>query len=306
MIMNDEKTLKFNKTAGIVCIVMAFIFAATFITGTFTDHRIAPVLFSDMNMGALIVSTVGIYIFCAFYAFFFGALFSQAVNLPKENKKRTGYIAAVIVIGLIALLICGGSVLDINNLGGIFPFIHRDVPQMIIMLLVGMLPVSVIGYLSCKKRTDALLAKHLILVLSAMTVSFLLYELVKVGLPRPRYRLIAKGHEGINFHKWYSPIKNKAELIAKYGINKDDFKSFPSGHTSNSIMNITLFPALGLIYPKLKERLMLMFVMGLCVGIAVLLSRMILGAHFLSDVSCGGFIASVVSAVYYRLYKKIS
>ena len=33
---------------------------------------------------------------------------------------------------------------------------------------------------------------------------------------------------------------------------------------------------------------------------------MILGAHFLSDVSCGGFIASVVSAVYYRLYKKIS
>ena len=304
--MNDEKTLKFNKTAGIISIVMACIFAVTFVTGTFTDEKIAPVLFSDMNMGALIVSTVGIYIFCAFYAFFFGALFSQAVNLPKENKKRTGYIILVTVIGLIALLICGGSVLDINNLGGIFPAVHRDVPQMIIMLLVGMLPVSVIGYLACKKRTDALLAKHLILVLSAMTVSFLLYELVKVGLPRPRYRLISKGHEGIGFRRWYAPIKNKAELIAKYGINKDDFKSFPSGHTSNSIMNITLFPALGLVYRKLKERSMLMLVMGLCVGIAVLISRMVLGAHFLSDVSCGGFTASVVSAVYYRLYKKIS
>lgn len=304
--MNDEKTLKFNKTAGIISIVMACIFAVTFVIGTFTDHKIAPVLFSDKNMGALIVSTVGIYIFCAFYAFFFGALFSQAVNLPNENKKRTLYIVLVIVTGLVALLICGGSVLDINNLGGIFPVVQRNVPQMIIMLIVGLLPISAIGYMSCKKRTDALLAKHLLLVLTAMTVSFFLYELVKMGLPRPRYRLIAKGHEGIDFHKWYDPVKNKAELIAKHGINKDDFKSFPSGHTSNSIMNLTLFPALGLVYPKLKDRSMLLLVMGLCVGIAVLLSRMVLGAHFLSDVSCGGFTASVVSAVYYRLYRKIS
>lgn len=304
--MNDEKTLRFNKTAGIICVIMACTFAATFVIGTFTDHRIAPVLFSDKNLGALIVSTVGIYIFCALYAFFFGALLSQAVNLPKEHKKRKGYIIATVVLGLITLLICGGSVLDINNLGGIFPFIHRDVPQMIIMLLVGLLPISYIGYRSCKKRTDALLAKHLLLVLSAMTFSFFLYELVKMGLPRPRYRLIAKGHEGIDFHRWYNPIKNKMELIAKYGINKDDFKSFPSGHTSNSIMNITLFPALGLVYPKLRERSMFLLVLGICVGISVLLSRMVLGAHFLSDVSCGGFIASVVSAVYYRLYKKIS
>ena len=304
--MNDEKTLKFNKAAGIISIVMACIFAVAFVIGTFTDHKIAPVLFSDKNMGALIVSTVGIYIFCAFYAFFFGALFSQAVNLPKENKKRTLYIVLVIVTGLVALLICGGSVLDINNLGGIFPVVQRNVPQMIIMLIAGLLPISAIGYMSCKKRTDALLAKHLLLVLTAMTVSFFLYELVKMGLPRPRYRLIAKGHEGIVFHKWYDPVKNKAELIAKHGINKDDFKSFPSGHTSNSIMNLTLFPALGLVYPKLKDRSMLLLVMGLCVGIAVLLSRMVLGAHFLSDVSCGGFTASVVSAVYYRLYRKIS
>jgi len=304
--MNDGKTLKFNKTAGIISIVMACIFAATFVIGTFTDHKIAPALFHDMNIGALIVSTVGIYIFCAFYAFFFGALFSQAVNLPKEHKRRTLYITLIIILGTVTLLICGGSVLDINNLGGIFPFVQRDVPQMIIMFIVGLLPVSAIGYLSCKKRSDAMLAKHLILVLSAMTVSFFLYELVKMGLPRPRYRLVSKGYEGISFRRWYEPVKNKAELIARHNINKDDFKSFPSGHTSNSIMNITLFPALGLVYPKLKEKSMFMLVLGLCVGIAVLLSRMILGAHFLSDVSCGGFVASVVSAVYYRLYKKIS
>ena len=172
--MNDEKTLKFNKTAGIICIVMACIFVVTFIIGTFTDHRIAPFLFHDKDLGALIVSTVGIYIFCAFYAFFFGALLSQAVNLPKQHRRRTLYITLIIVLGSVTLLICGGSVLDINNLGGIFPQVERNVPQMIIMLVVGLLPISAIGYKACKKRTDALLAKHLILVLSAMTISFFL------------------------------------------------------------------------------------------------------------------------------------
>lgn len=305
MSMDDEKTLKFNKAAGIISIISACIFAVTFVLGTFLDYRIAPALFSDKNFTWLIVTTLGIYIFCAFYAFFFGALLSQAVNVPKSKNKRTGYIIAVTVIGLIAMLICGGSVLDINNLGSIIPGVQRDVPQMIIMLVVGLLPISLLGYTACKKRSDALLAKRLILVLSAMTVSFLLYEMIKIGLPRPRYRLLAKGYEGIDFHRWYDPIKNKAELIAKYGINKDDFKSFPSGHTSNSIMNLALFPALGLVYPSLKRRSMLLLVLGVFVGITVLISRMVLGAHFLSDVSCGGFTASVVSAVYYRVYNKI-
>ena len=303
--MCNEKDLKFNKAAGIISIVMACVFALTFITGTFLDYQIAPALFSDKNFTWLIVTTLGIYIFCAFYAFFFGALLSQAVNVPESKNKRTGSVIAVTVTGLIAMLICGGSVLDINNLGSIIPGVQRDVPQMIIMLVVGLLPVSLLGYIACRKRSEALLAKRLILVLSAMTVSFLLYELIKIGLPRPRYRLLAKGYEGIDFHRWYDPIKNKTELIARYGINKDDFKSFPSGHTSNSFMNLALFPALGLVYPNLKKRSMLLLVLGVCVGITVLLSRMVLGAHFLSDVSCGGFTASVVSAVYYRVYNKI-
>lgn len=303
--MKEEKTQRFNNTAYIISIVMACVFVVTLILGTFLDSKIAPVMFSDMNLAGLIVSTAGIYIFCAFYAFFFGALFGQTINLPKGHKKRSLYIVAVTVIGLIALLICGGSVLDINNLGGIFPQVRRDVPQMILMLIIGLIPISLLGFVASKKRTDPKLAKHLLLVLSAMTLSFVLYELIKVGLPRPRYRLLAKGHEGVDFHKWYSPVRNKAELIAKHGINKDDFKSFPSGHTSNGIMNITLFPALGLVYPKLKEKSMLLLVLGICVGIAVLISRMVLGAHFLSDVSCGGFTASVVCAAYYKISNKI-
>lgn len=304
--MNDEKTVRFSKTAGRICIAMACVFAVTFITGTFLDIKIAPVIFSDSNLAALWLSTIGIYIFCAAYAFYFGALLSQVIKIPEKKSSKILFALLVIVLGIIVLLICGGSVLDINNLGGIFPAVRKDVPQMIIMLFAGLLPISVIGFMSCRKRKDSNLLKNLILVLSAMSVTFLTYESIKTGLPRPRYRLIARGYEEIGFHKWFDPIKNKSELIAKYGIIKDDFKSFPSGHTANSVTNAFLFPSLALVYPKLKDRYMLLFVMGIIVALATLLSRMILGAHFLSDVSAGGFIAAFFSALYYRLRRKIN
>lgn len=304
--MNDEKTMKFNKKAEIVCVIMACFFAVTFVTGTFLDYRIAPVLFRDSDMIALTASTFGIYVFCAAYAFYFGALMSQAVSVPATKKGRIKWGIITGIVAFAALLICGGSVLDVNNLGGIFHGVDRTVPQMIIMLIVGLMPIFFIGYRSCMKRKDAKLAKHLLLVLVAMTAVFLMYELVKVGLPRPRYRLLARNFEGIEFRRWYAPVKNKAELIAKYKINKDDFKSFPSGHTANNVANAFIFPALALTYPKLKDKRVLLFIIGMIIAVSTLLSRMILGAHFLSDVSCGGFIASVISALYYRFYRKIS
>lgn len=304
--MNDEKTIRFGKTAGKICIAMACIFAVTFLIGTFLDIKIAPVIFSDSNLVALWMSTIGLYIFCAAFAFYFGALLTQAINVPEKKNNKILFGLLVTVLGIIVLLICGGSVLDINNLGGIFPSVGKEAPEMIIMLLIGLLPVSVIGFMSCRKRKDVHLLKHLILVLSAMSITFLTYEFVKAGLPRPRYRLIARGYEEIGFHKWFDPIKNKAELIAKYGIVKDDFKSFPSGHTANSVANAFIFPSLALVYPKLKDRYTLLFVMGLIVALLTLLSRMILGAHFLSDISAGGFIASVFAALYYRLRRTIS
>jgi len=297
--MSDEKLTNFGKTAGRVSVGLAVLFAITFAVGTFLDRDIAAAVFSKGNIAALAVSTLGIYVYCGAYSFYFGAALSQTLKV-ETRPKRIIYSIIVAVLGTIVMIIAGGSVLDVNNLGGIFPKVTRNVPQMAIVFFVVFLPLAVIGFVVAKKNADPTLGRRIVLMLNCMTLLFLCYELIKLGMPRPRFRLISQGIEGIDFHAWYDPISNKEELISTWGINSDDLKSFPSGHTANAIMSITILPGLALVIPALKKRINLLFISGLIFGFVVLLSRMVLGAHFLSDVSVGGFIASVASAIYYK------
>lgn len=297
--MTDANRMSFNKTAGRVSVCLAALFAVTFVAGTFLDHTIAAAVFSGGNVAALAVSTLGIYVFCGAYSFYFGAALSQALKVTPRSK-RLCYSTVVVILGVVVMLAAGGSILDVNNLGGIFPQVHRDVPQMLIAFFAGFFPISVIGFLLGKKNEDPSLGRRLVLILNCMTVMFIAYELIKLGMPRPRFRLISRDIGGIGFHAWYDPIKNKEELISAFGINRDDFKSFPSGHTANAVMSIAILPGLAVVVPALKKRLGLLLIAGIVFGFVVLASRMVLGAHFLSDVSVGGFIACVTSAVYYR------
>ena len=171
---------------------------------------------------------------------------------------------------------------------------------MAITFFVVFLPVAVVGFVFGKKSTDPRLGRRIVLILNCMVIMFLAYELIKTGMPRPRFRLVSQNIEGIGFHAWFDPIQNKNDLISAFNLNGDDFKSFPSGHTANGIMSIAVLPGLAAVVPALKKRMTLLFFVGLVFGFAVLASRMVLGAHFLSDVSVGGFIASVASAVYYK------
>ena len=297
--MPEESNLKFGKVAGRISVCLAVFFAVTFAVGTVFDHQVATAVFSGGNVVALAISSLGIYVFCGAFSFYFGAALSQALKVSPRSKRNL-YSTVVIILGTVVMIIAGGSILDVNNLGGIFPQVHRDVPQMLIVFFFVFLPLAVIGFLFGRKNDDPTLGRRIVLILNCMAVLFIIYEIIKMGLPRPRFRLISREIEGIGFHAWYDPIRNKDEFISAFGINADDFKSFPSGHTANAFISIAILPGLAVVIPALKKRLMLLLVISIVFGFIVLASRMVLGAHFLSDVSVGGFIASVVSAVYYR------
>ena len=302
--MTDDNRLRFGRTAGRIAVCMAVFFAVTFVIGTFFDHPIASAIFSGGNIPALAVSSLGIYVFCGAFSFYFGAALSQSLKVANELR-RVLYSAFVIFFGVIVMVIAGGSLLDINNLGGIFPQLHRSLPQMLIVFLFVFLPVAVLGFFLGRRNNDPTLGRRIVLILNCMAVMFIIYEIIKTGMPRPRFRLIQEHIEGVDFHAWYDPIKNKDELIETFGIYSDNFKSFPSGHTANAIMSIAILPGLAAVVPALRKKLSLLFAIGLVFGFMVLASRMILGAHFLSDVSCGGFIASVVTAVYYKRERQL-
>lgn len=302
--MTEDNRLRFGKTAGRIAVCMAVFFAITFAIGTFFDHPIAAAIFSGGNIPALIISSLGIYVFCGAFSFYFGAALSQSMKIANDFK-RTIYCSFIIFFGVIVMTVAGGSLLDINNLGGIFPEIRRTIPQMIIVFLFVFFPIAVLGFILGKRNNDPTLGRRIVLILNCMAVMFIIYEIIKTGLPRPRFRLIQEHIDGVDFHAWYDPIKNKDELIETFGIYSDNFKSFPSGHTANAILSIAILPGLAAVVPALRNKKKVLFVAGFVFGFLVLASRMVLGAHFLSDVSCGGFIASVMSAVYYKRERQL-
>lgn len=302
--MTEDNRLRFGKTAGRIAVCMAVFFAITFAIGTFFDHPIAAAIFSGGNIPALIISSLGIYVFCGAFSFYFGAALSQSMKIANDFK-RTIYCSFIIFFGVIVMTVAGGSLLDINNLGGIFPEIRRTIPQMIIVFLFVFFPIAVLGFILGRRNNDPTLGRRIVLILNCMAVMFIIYEIIKTGLPRPRFRLIQEHIDGVDFHAWYDPIKNKDELIETFGIYSDNFKSFPSGHTANAILSIAILPGLAAVVPALRNKKKVLFVAGFVFGFLVLASRMVLGAHFLSDVSCGGFIASVMSAVYYKRERQL-
>ena len=302
--MPDDNRLRFGMTAGRIAVCMAAFFAVTFVIGTFFDNPIASAIFSGGNIPALVISSLGIYVFCGAFSFYFGAALSQSMKIANDFK-RTIYCSFIIFFGVIVMTVAGGSLLDINNLGGIFPEIRRTIPQMIIVFLFVFFPIAVLGFILGKRNNDPTLGRRIVLILNCMAIMFIIYEIIKTGLPRPRFRLIQEHIDGIDFHAWYDPIKNKDELIETFGIYSDNFKSFPSGHTANAILSIAILPGLAAVVPALRNKKKVLFVAGFVFGFLVLASRMVLGAHFLSDVSCGGFIASVMSAVYYKRERQL-
>ena len=88
------------------------------------------------------------------------------------------------------------------------------------------------------------------------------------------------------------------------GIASDEFKSFPTDHTGNAACAILLC-LLPLICTKLKGKERPLFWSGVILTLLVAYSRMILGAHFLTDVTIGMGVTFVIAyIIVHCVYKK--
>lgn len=108
--------------------------------------------------------------------------------------------------------------------------------------------------------------------------------------PRPRYIF-----NELNPNELFSPVYvlNPFHAIK----NGDNFKSFPSGHTTYASTLMFVLPLIGYLFNKNEDKKtnILLFYIGLIWAILSALSRIVAGAHFLSDVSFGLIITSASS-----------
>lgn len=162
----------------------------------------------------------------------------------------------------------------------------------IMAVVVGVLAILavflLITYFS-KKNDDELKAlkfKMIGLILFWIFVT-LGTEITKSIWARPRYWAIVKYPEEIIYQPWYV-IAGMPAVIPE-GLSSNAFKSFPSGHTANAfgMLSITLCFSKAKNPKSYNIALYFALIWGTCTG----LSRLLVGQHFLTDVTVGGLLA---------------
>lgn len=127
--------------------------------------------------------------------------------------------------------------------------------------------------------------------IAVMAAQLLTVEGMKYLWGRVRFRdLIAQGSYDA-FTPWYKIN----------GINGN--KSFPSGHTAGAGMSF-LIMLLPFISEKLKNKTSLCFAVPFIYTSVVAVTRLMMGAHYLSDVAMGGIISFTFVLISISLYEK--
>ena len=160
-----------------------------------------------------------------------------------------------------------------------------------------------LGLLAVRNFTDAqieALFKVAIATLAFLILSTVVLHLIKGPVGRIRYRAMNMNPDSpdygfAKFARWYEHNGQwitKEDMVALFGTT-DALKSFPSGHT-NAAGASYLMPMLNdALKIKNKGVRALMWIIPVIITGLTAVSRIIVGAHFFSDVLVGGTCAFV-------------
>ena len=271
------------------------IFLIGIIIGSFLDLNINKSLYFPGNAYGMGFAAFGPWIGYAFLVFTCGFIFRFAIKEKNIYAKIGMFILAIVGYGVSAYL-SAGEVTSINA------FDCEDWKWLwIIIAVIVFSGCFYLGNIYGRKTEDKrILFAFLILLLFFVIDLVPLAQILKNVMRRPRYRVIAEGlfENKAIFMNWWQPYKAYGAMFEKFGTTpsfSEQFKSFPSGHTSVAGILIFGLPYLSLIEPKLKNKEGLLFGIGLGFTILMAFSRMTMGAHYLTDVSFGGLIMTVCS-----------
>lgn len=289
----------------IIYISMAVLFGVLLLIGTFFDEQIAKTLYSPGNVPATLVTTTGIYPFFTAIVFFLGAAFQRVTSSKMSMVVKVLWCVVIVAFALYVGFSGVKSLLDEDCLGGILPELSDNLIVRIMLCLVIVYPLFFVAYRLANRTDDPLLLRKIIGLVLVLLAVYVAMRVFKSLFNRPRYRTVAMGYEGVGFVPWYIPMPDPSELMAKYGLSKNEFSSFPSGHTMLATSTVYILYSLMWFFPKLKQKRLVLCVAAFAFVTIVMFTRMVLGAHYLSDVSAGALIGIVFLLIYNYVHRRI-
>ena len=277
------------------------------IVGSFLDLDINKAIYSDGNHFGLIMASFGVYPCYAGLAFIGGGFLST--TLRRKDLATIWKILSFILSAAayaMAIYLCGKEWPSTNG----YNVLHLAWLSYLIAAIV-FAGVYVWAFFVCKKGD----AEHLWTILLVMTAIFVIALLpagfaIKLIIHRPRYRLAVRG--GITpYFNWWEMFPEYKSFIGKeaFGqvITKEEFKSFPSGHSGTGMIMAMFLPFAAFFFPQLKGKEVVLFYIGVAWGLLMMFSRLLVGAHYLTDTCMGSLICMVTFYVVneFAVHKKL-
>lgn len=287
------------------------------VIGSFYDYQISQALFNINSVYGIFFASFGQLPVMLLYALS-GTLL---IRIGKESKLFFKILCWFFGVLLNAFGLLGAIMdpsLNITNSA-----------LRIIAIVIGVVIVLGSDFFLWKNTANAdrkTLKKIVAVWLIAAFAAIMIINMLKKPWSRPRFRSIVYADNatlfaqiGITAQEMFQPwwvigCKYKEALLSiapeveaiYYSLGamaSEQFKSFPSGHTGNAACAM-MFSLLPLIVNKLKGKEATIFYGGLVFTLLVAISRIIMGAHFLTDVTIGMTVTFVVSVILVKVFFK--
>ena len=287
------------------------LFVLGILLGSFFDLQINQAIYDRYNGFGLFMAAFGetpVYAFMSTLGFGYIFLF--------KDFKKWWQRLILIVLGVAALGITtyfqGKHIFDYNA------YNLKATWQKILCYAAG-LGIGLLGALAgyFLFKNSSLKPVQLLFVIIVLTlvigVSIGINQLTKSFMSRPRYRFLDEYGCLENFKQWWDMSGREVRKVYVEDlelVTKEEFKSFPSGHMTNTMSLVAILAMLPTICDKIKLKKEILFFIGVAWNLLLAFSRMLVGAHYLSDVSMGALltilIAFVFNMIFPGIYNKIT
>ena len=253
------------------------------VIGSFWDYPISRALYHQSNVLGLFFAAFGEYP----AALGFSAAGAMLISARNREKRLRGILQAI--AGCV-LLLFGAA------MAAMLPTGYLDI-SLGLSAVIGLACTAlvVLGLLRlCRDGDRGTVLRVAAVFLLVVFADILVVNLIKIPWGRPRMRLVAVDARAC-FMPWWQPGTALRDALVAAGVAAEEFKSFPSGHTANAsaLMLLCLLPKLS---PKLEGKQTALFLVGFVWAALVALSRIIMGAHYLTD-TMAGFAVGLIGLV---------
>ena len=261
----------YKKDVAIVAVILAF----CLLVGSFFDYQISSALFNSSSLFGRFVEAAGELPF-ELTASIAGVMLVRSARPDSKASKWLAALGILINVGLVGYEIIGSL-----HVGG------KLIAFQLVLTFTLVIVANVIAYRLTRDTDPDDLTRWALMVLAVWAAqAIILNVIVKPLWSRPRMRVI-EVTPGLNFQPWWM-IGNpdKWSYIAA-GVIKDGFKSFASGHTAHAAIGLMLAGLPAAAFTEKPSRRRAVFWAAAVVAALVAFGRIVIGAHFLTDVSCG-------------------